>query len=295
MPGRILTIIFFIFTVPNLFGQTTYSGFIGKFPVELVTNIYSDGDARAIYSYKNYDEPIVINGRLNKKTLVLYEKNNKGQNIATLTFENLDDKSKTLDGIWKNLTTKKELTISLTKDFDIEYGDSIEWENREIIQPVSFKGYYFKLILTKSKDDFFARIAGVKILQKKSDSLIQQIDLDCQLLGIDNISIGDYNFDGVKDFSVFESSYAGPNTSRLYFLYSTKTKKYFNSGFEGTSLEFDSKKKRIFEHNQCCAGSQHTTAVYKVVNNKMVLIEQHCFIWDEKKQDLVERKMKDCE
>jgi hypothetical protein len=90
-------------------------------------------------------------------------------------------------------------------------------------------------------------------------------------------------------------SYAGPNTSSLYFLYNTKTKKFFNSGFDGSSLEFDAKEKRIYERNQCCAGTVHTSAVYKVVKNKMVLIEQHCFVWDEKKQDLVERKMKDCQ
>ncbi len=97
------------------------------------------------------------------------------------------------------------------------------------------------------------------------------------------------------DFSVFESSYAGPNTSRLYFLYDPKSKSYFESGFTGVSLEFDSKTKRIFERNQCCAGTSVTTAEFKVVKNKMVLIKEHCFKWDEKKQELVERKIKDCQ
>jgi len=27
----------------------------------------------------------------------------------------------------------------------------------------------------------------------------------------------------------------------------------------------------------------------------MVLVEEHCYIWNEKKKDLVEHKMKDCE
>mgnify|MGYP006915287135 FL=1 len=135
----------------------------------------------------------------------------------------------------------------------------------------------------------------MKIFEKKTDRLIQQIHMDCQLVGLDNISTDDYNFDGLPDFAVFESSYAGPNTSSLYFLYNPVTKKFFNSEFSGTSLEFDKDKKCVYEHNQCCAGTSHTTAVYKVVNNKMVLVEQHCYIWSEKKQDLVERKMKDCQ
>jgi len=29
-------------------------------------------------------------------------------------------------------------------------------------------------------------------------------------------------------------------------------------------------------------GSQHSTAAYKAMNNEMVLVEKHCFIWDVK-------------
>lgn len=114
-------------------------------------------------------------------------------------------------------------------------------------------------------------------------------------MGLENISIGDFNFDGILDFAVFETSYTGLNTSSLYFLYDPKSGKYIESGFTGVSLEFDNKAKRIYERNQCCAGSQVTTAEYKVVNNKMVLIKEHCYIWDETKQDMVERKLKECE
>ncbi|MBF0694898.1 MAG: hypothetical protein IR153_07570, partial [Flavobacterium sp.] len=67
----------------NLFGQTKYTGFIDKYPIELVTYIYSDGDARAIYTYSNYDEPIVINGELKQSKLTLYERDNNEKNKAT--------------------------------------------------------------------------------------------------------------------------------------------------------------------------------------------------------------------
>ncbi|MBY0487032.1 MAG: hypothetical protein K2P85_07605 [Flavobacteriaceae bacterium] len=120
----------------------------------------------------------------------------------------------------------------------------------------------------------------VRIFQKKTDKLLQKIDVACQFWGLNNISTGDYNFDGITDFSIFESSYAGPNTSSLYFLYNPKTKKYFDSGFLGVSLEFDSKTKRIIERNQCCAGSIVTTATYKVVKNKMILEKEKCYkLW----------------
>lgn len=284
MQQKILIALLFLASI-QLAAQTTYTGFIDKYPIELLTDIDSDGSGNAIYTYSNYDTPIEISGTLKKKILTFFEKDKTGKNTAKFIFENFNPKDKKLEGKWTDLNTKKELKITLSKSFEIDYGDNIEWKNREILQPVSLKGKYFKLIVSKQKGDFYAKVTGVKILEKKTDKLLQQIDLDCQLWGLNNISIGDYNFDGIEDFSVFESSYAGPNTSRLYFLYNPKTGKYFESGFSGTSLQFDSKTKRISEHNQCCAGRSVNTAEYKVVNNKMVLIKQTCLEYDDKTGD----------
>jgi hypothetical protein len=79
--------------------------------------------------------------------------------------------------------------------------------------------------------------------------LIKTIEVNCQLWGLQNITTGDFNFDGFRDFSVFESSYAGVNTTRLYFLYHKATKSYIDSQFTGTSLEFNPKIKTIQERN----------------------------------------------
>lgn len=98
----------------------------------------------------------------------------------------------------------------------------------------------------------------------------------------------------MPDFSIFESSYAGPNTSSLYFLYNQKTQKYFDSGFTGVSLEFDAKSKRITETNSCCAGSSVVISEYKLVKNKMILTKEKCLKWSEEKQELVERKAINC-
>lgn len=283
MQQKILIALLFLASI-QLSAQTTYTGFIDKYPIEFITDLNSEGSADAIYAYSNYDTPIEISGTLKNKDLTFYEKDKAGKNTAKMTFENFNAKSKKLEGIWTDLNTKKELVITLSKTFEVEYGDAAEWKNVEILQPVSLKGKYFKLIISKPKGGY-TKVTGVKILEKKTDKLLQQIALECQLWGLNNISIGDYNFDGIEDFSVFESSYAGPNTSRLYFLYNPKTGKYFESGFSGTSLQFDSKTKRISEHNQCCAGRSVNTAEYKVVNNKMVLIKQTCLEYDDKTGD----------
>ena len=287
----ILTI---LLTTSSLYCQTMFSGFIDKYPIELVADISSDGVASAIYAYSDKDEPIVITGTLKNRILTLYEKDAKNNNRAKLTFNKFDSTNSRQEGIWTDLKTNNELKITLDKTFEINYGDSVEWKDREILQPVSLGNNYFKLIVSKKKGEFDATVTGVKIVEKKTDKLIQKLKVDCELIGLNNISIGDFNFDGILDFSVFEKSYAGPNTSSLYFLYNTKSKKYIDSGFTGVSLEFDNKAKRIYERNQSRAGSVVTTAEYKVENNKMLLIKERCFKWNEKKQVLIERKLKDC-
>lgn len=276
---KIIITLLFLISI-HLTAQTTYTGFIDKYPIEFVTDVDSDGSGSAIYAYSNYDTPIQVRGTLKNKVLTFFEKDKMDKKTAKIVFENFNPKSKKLEGTWIDLNTKKELKISLTKVFDIDYGDKIEWKNREILQAVSLKGKYFKLIVSKSKDDFYARVTGFKILEKKTDKLLQQIDVECQLWGLNNISTDDYNFDGIEDFSVFEASAAGPNTTSLYFLYNPKTGKYFESSFSGTSLEFDSKTKRIHEYNQCCAGASQMNAEYKVVNNKLVLIKKSCLELD---------------
>ncbi|MCM0666773.1 XAC2610-related protein [Flavobacterium tyrosinilyticum] len=277
-----ITILFLLATA-FVSAQISYKGFIDKYPIEFVTDIYSDGQGTAIYAYSNYVTPIVLNAKLNGKTLVFTEKDKNDKETAKLSFENYSSESDQLNGIWKDLNSGKELKISLIKEFDLNYNNGEEWTEREILQPVSLKDKYFKLIILKEKGS--STVSGIKIIEKKTDKLIQKVDIECQLWGLHNINVGDYNFDGFEEFSVFESSYAGPNTSRIYFLYNPKTGKYFESGFSGTSLEFDNKTKRIYEHNQCCAGRSVERTEYKVVNNKMVLIKKTCMEYDDKTQD----------
>jgi hypothetical protein len=132
------------------------------------------------------------------------------------------------------------------------------------------------------------RVAGVRIYEKGTDRLIQSLNMNCEFFGLENISVGDYNFDGIDDFSVFESSYAGPNTSRIYILKEPKSEKYFVSEISGISLVFDADAKLIYEHNQCCAGRSHMNATYKVVDNKMELIDQSCLEYDDEKEEFIE-------
>lgn len=295
---KTVSILLIILTAFNVSGQTVYSGFIDKYPIELVADLSNGGPLKAIYGvyiYSDQDDPIIIDGILQKGKALFYEKDKNHKNKASLSFESFDSNSKSLEGIWTDLRTKQKLKISLVKSFDINYGDSVEWADKEVLQAAALDNQYFKLIVSKVKGRFYPSVTGVKIFEKKTDKLIQKIVVSSESLSLNTISIGDYNFDGIKEFSVFENFYAGPNTSSIYFLFDTAANTYLKSDFSGVSLTFDDKQKRIYELNQCCNGRQYTTATYKVVHNKMILIEQHCYIWDKEKKKMVERKMKDCE
>ena len=278
-----------IFTSTQIFSQVRiYSGYIDKYPIQLVTFSYSDGDTRAIYSYDKHDTPIIINGRQKNDSLILIEKNEKGE--AKLEFIGFNPANKEISGKWITQDKLTMFDIKLTILHEFDSYDKTAFERLELMQPESTKDNYFKLLISKNEGDDI-RVIGVRVYEKNTDRMIQELELDCQFWGLNNISVGDYNFDGVDDFSVFESSYAGPNTSSIYVLKDPKSNVFIISEISGISLEFDSGAKLIYEHNQCCAGRSHMNATYKLVDNKMVLIEQKCLEYDDEKEDFIE---KDC-
>lgn len=169
---QILLISVFIWSSINLLGQTTYVGFIDKYPVELLTRINADGNTTAVYCYTSFDEPIVIDGNLKNGKLILFEKDRNDKKTASFQFENFNSKNNKLEGVWTDLKTQKQLAVILNKSFDIDNGDSIEWSDREIIQSVSLNDKYFKLVVSKTKENFYAKVTGVKIYEKKTDKLL---------------------------------------------------------------------------------------------------------------------------
>lgn len=259
------------------FAQTSYEGKIGNYPIEMVLNIdrnFSDG----IYIYSKYNEPIFIKGTIENNHLTLFEQN-KNVKTAKFYFENFEDGKDEYYGTWTNLKTKAQLKFNLKKNPN----------QKSILQFDSTKQFYFRGV--EDNEEY-----NLLIIDKKSNQIFQKMKLEeCGFDSIYDISVGDYNFDGYEDFSSCMQSYAGPNTSKTYFLFDAKKNQFFTSGFYGTSLEFDSQKKQIIETNQCCAGASIIKNIYKVQQNKMVLVKEHCYKWNEKLQKHIEKKPKDCE
>jgi hypothetical protein len=266
-------------------GQASYVGTVGGAPVELALNDTAEGQLAGVYIYSKFGTPIALGGQLKHGVLTLTEKDAHGKAAATLTIAAFSAQASQLAGTWRSLATGKSLPVTL----------GAAANRSELLQAAALKDSYFKLVLAGPPDGTDSRVTAVKILAKKTNRLLQQLAVDCQSQGLFSVEVGDYNFDGLPDFSIFESSYAGPNTSSLYFLYDAAKQRFVNSGYEGTSLEFDAKAKRVYERNSCCAGTSVTSAEYKVVRNRLVLLAHHCLRWDEKKQELVERPYSACQ
>lgn len=283
------------FSSSSLLSQTSYKGFVDKNPYEMFIDIESNSFATATFVDTDKDEPFSIYGQIENKTLTFIEKDQFENVIFKIEFQDFDIKQKKVNGIWQNYETNEQYKIDFSHIFDLEVDQSNSLVNRDIIQSVTTNNHYFKLQIVNDSITSNLYVSAVKIFEKKTDKLIQKLDVKCQFMGLYGFNINDFNFDDELDFSIFEGSYSGANTTSLYFLYNKKTNTYFESGIYGTNLEFDSKSKRIIEYNQCCAGRKRIEITYKLRNNKMILVKKKCFVWDEEAQEIIEKKWKECE
>ena len=278
-----------LLVAPAAVGQAAYGGTVGPAPIELALNSVDDGPLTGVYLYTTIGTPIKLSGTLRRGVLTLTAADAHGRPAATLTIANFTARAARLTGTWRSLATGRPLPLVLGPPASARPGQY------ELLQAEALPNSYFKLVVAGEPGQDDGRVTAVRRLAKKTNRLVQQLALDCQPRGIYGVAVGDYNFDGRPDFSVFESSYAGPNTSSLYYLADPARKRYVPSGYEGTSLKFDARKRRVYAHNLCCAGTQATRVEYKVLRNKLVEVARHCYRWDEKKDELVEQPARACQ
>ena len=283
----LLSVILFLNAAFCLGQMRVYTGFIGEYPIQLTAYSYTDGFTNAFYAYDKFDTPISIKGTFDNNTLILTELDEAGDTLAELVFTGTDLASNELNGEWINQVNNTKLNIRLTKSIEFDSFDDTEIEKSEFLQSQSTQNHYFKLLISKTPDEE-VQVIGIRVYEKKTDKLLQEFEFNCRFLGLNNTFVGDYNFDGEEDFSVFEGNFAGANTSSIYILKSPESGKYFMSDITGTSLEFDYDAKLVYEYNQCCGGRNQTNTTYKIVNNKMVLIKEERLEYDDEKGDYIE-------
>lgn len=269
-------------------------------------NSYSDEDGGWVegYSTVNNGNKTVFNGSyIVDADIPFLELSEPETNPTNGTF-NISLRCETDDGFqdyccgeWTSYNKKIKRNIRLEKI----KGNTGTFE---VIQSENMDNVYFKTMISKRNDilnpndeNFWLDVMKVNVMEKNTDRLLQTMELEeCGYFGRDQVSIGDYNFDGLPDFSVFQQvPPTGPmDTYRIYFLFDPVKKQYYNSGFSGGQLDFDDDQKIITKREQI-DNEKMMTSIYNVVNNQMVLVEEHCFVWDDNKGDFIERDIKFCE
>ena len=256
---RRLTILAALFLVFNTGTAcaTEYAGTLGS--QEISVSLTKD-TGQATYFYNKFRTPITLNQKQDTGTELVYVETQLGKPIAEF---HLNDRDDTLQGYWRNLRTGQRFDVSLSRRYD----------ERGLIQSASFPNEYVRIQCDDSDKT-------VNIIDKATDNVRQTIQTGGQCLG-DELQVFDYNFDGNADFSVFESFYAGPNTSRLYYLYDPKTRTYAQTEeLSLTSLEFDARSKTITSTNQCCAGSRILVETYRWAGAKLKRVNGICYVLD---------------
>jgi hypothetical protein len=170
------TIVFLFSILLSVFStlsQTVYSGHIDKYPVEFVIQPgyeYSDSQMyEGAYRYKKFNDPIYLSGAFKQKMLRLNEPGRAEKPSAILSFINFNNQADSINGEWRNVKTGKKLKIQLKRmyEFKKDYDSSNAFKNRELLQAVSLNKYYFKIVVSKTKDGVIS-VDGLKLYSKKN-------------------------------------------------------------------------------------------------------------------------------
>ena len=170
-----------------------------------------------------------------------------------------------------------------------------EWQNK-ISATDSLTNYIIQIVSSKEQSEYHHEWVCVQIFEKATGRFVQEIDLSENYASSwrDCISIDDYNFDGYDDFSIFGGYGSLDNTFSYYFLFNPETNTFFESEIGGSNLEFYSDTKTITSSNRCCAGSKEMYQTYKLIDNRMILIEQKCLTADMENSDELIFEEEDC-
>lgn len=275
-------------------GQASYIGKLSGAPIELLVAPLSSGTG--VYLYTKIGTPIILRSDLRHGVLTLTEYaadrllttqsllSTKYKPVATLTIAKFSFDAPVLRGTWRSLATGKQLPLALTlvagpNDAGTAAAPPTALQNE------STPLYYFKTLLTGKASDPATRVGAVQVIEKKTNRVLQQFPVNCRAIGQGSVSVDDYNFDGMPDFSIYEDDherphFAGSNTTSQYFLYDPTTRQFVASDFQGIGLTFDAKKKRVYECTPAPTRLAMTKAEYRVLDNHLVLVAKRCFDWD---------------
>jgi hypothetical protein len=213
---KFLSMSFMLLLSASAFSQTSYSGSIDKYPIQLFVSEIVYSSVEAVYSYDKFGTPIAVDGEFEKGTLTLKETNANEEVTAKMVFKNYSADANEITGQWTDQKSGKVLGITLKKNYQVRYLQPYPAKT-EWLQTESTPQYYFKTVNSEKGKEERGRVVALKVFEKKTNKLFQEIAVDCEVRGFNSLWVEDYNKDGIQDFSIFKEQFAGANTSSLYF------------------------------------------------------------------------------
>jgi hypothetical protein len=168
----------------------TYTGQIASYKVHLYLQLREINatskdtiPVSGVYKYDNFNDPIVLTGILVKNQTLELNEYQSNTPYAKLIFQ---WNKESLVGLWQS--DKKSHKIILTKvgtlvDTEREMNN----EHTEILLTSSFKKEYLIGVYYKDEDDYRARMAELKIIDKKTNKIINRIKFDKEERAVGNV------------------------------------------------------------------------------------------------------------
>ncbi len=132
--------------------------------------------------------------------------------------------------------------------------------------------------LAKSPSSDETHVELIRVLDAKTNEVVQDMIVDASPVTEAELDIGDFNFDGYTDIGIMLFLPAAPNIPHAYWTYQRRTGQFVHDEVLSkiTSAEFDQKKKIIseFYRASCCI---HGVNIYKYIAGKLTLIENTDF------------------
>lgn len=239
-----------------------YTGTIGQDNAEFYFDdeyaVYLDGKKRQV------KELSFIRKNNDTFNFEVYYANSFEKIVDKIVIENFDRNIFNYDADAYPYLTGRTLNgdkINLHKTFEYKKYDErslreAEFYNIDYLQRDSTKDFYFKVIISKQKNQE-ANIVGIKIYSKHDGRLIQTITgiKGYEFHGYVNIITNDdfdFNFDGDNnDFYLFKDRLTGANTTADYYVYDKTQQQFVKLNLEGNAFRFDYEEKTATSYKNC--------------------------------------------
>jgi hypothetical protein len=214
-----------------------YKGKIGNRPIrlslQLLRGFGEDKEAitvKGVYMFDNVNEPIVLNGILNEKTHIVLKETVNNQPNAMMDFLFYGNKIK---GTWMNLKNMQPEALELEKTGElIDTLAANKVATIDIMQSASLKDKYLVGVYSKKANTDKAVMNKLKIIDKHTNKVSQEIDLSKVKTASGNVwtiiygntLVDDIDNDGKPDITVWND--IGKRGGYLYIQYDAKKQEY---------------------------------------------------------------------